>query len=246
MPDCAFCLKPSTMSREHIFGSWISDLFPKKPWKSTYTDSQYRSKQRTSSGAIDSTARVVCGPCNNTWMSNIESQIAKPALSPLIRGDKGVLLTMDIAKALAIFAFKNAVVLDHTQRNREPWFSPRLRQSFMKHRAVPTTVSMWLAVYTPKRRRVDIEIGYYSAPPKTSYPIQLYVFTCAIGNLAFQSVAIKQIGTRGYYPAPGFENLAVPFWPRLHKGYVWPNSQALTSLEDFGAFHRRWDGLNSA
>ena len=32
-------------------------------------------------------ARVVCGDCNNGWMSDLENDHAKPVLTPLITGD---------------------------------------------------------------------------------------------------------------------------------------------------------------
>jgi hypothetical protein len=43
--------------------------------------------QWTTHDEIDWKARVVCGDCNNGWMSDLENDHAKPVLTPLITGD---------------------------------------------------------------------------------------------------------------------------------------------------------------
>lgn len=245
MRECAFCSETAKLSAEHIFGSWVSGLFAGK-WEGKFTN-KHGQVNEWSSTKLDWKARVVCETCNNTWMSEIENKHAKPTMSPLIDGGIGIPISHASAQSLSLFAFKTAVVLDCSQRGRDhnPFFSQRLRHAFRKHHNIPNTVQMWMAVYAPGSRRVDTSVGYYKANLLPTYPIDLFVCTCAIGNFAFQVVASKQMGFELFTPNPDFGRLAIPLWPQTQPKFVWPGNppNALRSVEQFIEFHRRWEGL---
>jgi hypothetical protein len=66
--ECAFCPSTAKLSGEHIWSDWMNALFPgKKKYLNII--------ERTiwSSNALDWKAKVISEPCNNGWMSNIES-----------------------------------------------------------------------------------------------------------------------------------------------------------------------------
>jgi len=240
--ECAFCDDPDRMSREHIFSDWINKLLPIE-WDSQYKGSDLKVIKRKAK-SLDQKARVVCERCNNTWMNDIETEHSQPVMTPLILGQQvGIPIKQSDARSIAIFAFKTAVVLDHCRREREPFFSRRLRHAFRKNLSIPTTVSMWLCPYLCEHRRADYRVGYFNGELSPGYKIHLYVLTCGIGCFAFQVVAVKQIGTLGLYPLQGFERLAVPFWPGPHPNLIWPPNRGLRSLADFQAFHDRWNAV---
>lgn len=58
------------------------------------------------------TARIVCGSCNNGWMSRLES-VAKPFVGPLVQG-KSVILEPFTQVLVATWAFKTALCFDKT------------------------------------------------------------------------------------------------------------------------------------
>lgn len=243
MRECAFCLQPAKLSREHIISDWVNGLF-NAGWEGKYTD-RHGEVNLWNSKELDWQARVVCETCNNTWMSDLENLYAKPALTPLIMGDINIPIRPSTAQALARFAFKTAVVLDYSQRGREhgSFFSRRLRDAFRRSFEIPSVVQMWMAVYAPGARRVDTKVGYYRGDFIPPYPIETYICTCGIGHFAFQVVAIKQMRLRQFDPLPGFANLAIPLWPQSNPDFLWPGQppKVLRSVDQFLQFHHRWD-----
>jgi hypothetical protein len=103
------------MSGEHIFSEWMGHLLgPNRPKKFTFRqyDRAGTTLKTWKQGDLDWTAKVVCEPCNNGWMSDIEEKHAKPTLTGIIEGRPVSLLTRGIA-SIAIFGFKVAVIADH-------------------------------------------------------------------------------------------------------------------------------------
>src|SRR5713101_1714265 len=111
--ECAFCLETAKLSAEHLWSDWMTALFPGKK-RFTSKNEKGEIVADWSSEDLNWKARVVCETCNNTWMSNIETN-AKSAMSGLIRGETGV-ISQSCADSIALFAFKTAVIFDHIRR----------------------------------------------------------------------------------------------------------------------------------
>ncbi len=126
MGECSFCTHTGKLSAEHIASDWMNVLFPgrRKAW---LVKGDPRERKEFETDSLDWTAKVVCESCNNGWMSEIEAHHAKPALTPLITGEMEIPIDLNRAQSMALFAFKTAVVLDHSQRDRVPFFSKRQR-----------------------------------------------------------------------------------------------------------------------
>src|SRR5665213_1593309 len=95
--ECIYCGSKSKMTREHIFGSWLSAHFPKRK-ENTYHITSHHSYDPTIKSNIPSMAKgalhrpgrsiskqikIVCAKCNETWMGDIQTE-AKPYLLKLI------------------------------------------------------------------------------------------------------------------------------------------------------------------
>lgn len=195
--------------------------------------------RREAKDRIDWTAKVVCKKCNETWMSDIESQHAKRVLTGLIDGKVDVPIGSPDARSIALFAFKTAVVLDHSQRSRQPFFSQRVRYAFKEHLQIPANVQMWMCGFGP-RTRGEVHALYHSGRISPTNPIHFYVCTVAIGHFVSQVVVVKQIDSSGFFPRPGFEDIAVPLWPRVHPNFVWPARDILQTEADYEGFSLRW------
>ncbi len=185
MKECAFCPHTAKLSAEHIVSDWINDLFPGKK-KFSLKTAQGVDTEWTSN-SLDWRAKVVCETCNNTWMSEIENNHAKPALTDLIIGNTDIAFTESRARSITFSAFKTGVILDHSQRDRQPFFSRRIRYAFREHLNIPANVNVWACPYIP-RSRGDFHTCYQTGAlsledhPSASYPLELYVFTGAIGH----------------------------------------------------------------
>jgi hypothetical protein len=242
MKKCGFCFETAKMSGEHVFSDWMNKLFPGE-WTRRFNlaDGTGFTEQ---SPKLNWKAKVVCEKCNNTWMSSIEELHARPLLTPLIVGKINVPIGPSEAESIAIFAFKTAAVVDlipKRPKQKEPFFSPRLRAAFKRNQTVPPLVWMWMCPYIPGTYRADVFVACNEGKMSLVGPIQLYVCTYAIGHFAFQVVSIKAIGKVSLRPDPAFDRLAVGFWPKIEPQFVWPRRIALRSLEELEKFHRRWE-----
>src|SRR5689334_17206096 len=96
MPDlCAFCGSTEPLTREHVFGQWVSKI------------GLDLSSVRHGAGPLNGlprdmgeqppywrTVKDFCASCNNGWMSRLEDA-ARRALSSLILGKPGTISTED-------------------------------------------------------------------------------------------------------------------------------------------------------
>jgi hypothetical protein len=100
---CIFCQERTRLTREDFFPQWFRALYPASPEseRSRLNAQVSWHEQDPSTGKIkmiispsklarpgdlaDQTLRVVCAPCNNGWMSQLQ-QAAKPHLLPYIQG----------------------------------------------------------------------------------------------------------------------------------------------------------------
>lgn len=187
---------------------------------------------------IGMTAKVVCKVCNEGWMSSLETKHAKPAMAELIVGDERQVLSQSRANAIALFAFKTAVVVDHV-RAETPFFSRDVRHEFARSRTIPSNVQMWLAGFLPMASgRVQTQYSDTSILGKGR--IRLYVCTYAVGHLVFQVVAAKSRGIPSFQPRVTFEDLAIPFCPVIPENAPWPPINVLHNRDDFEKFAERW------
>ena len=108
MKECALCSHSANLTGEHVMSDWMNALFPMSSqgkWMGIRTDEKGQITEWQSK-SLDQKARVVCEECNGTWMSDIESQHAKPVMTPLIQGELHIPLSQPNARSIALFAFK--------------------------------------------------------------------------------------------------------------------------------------------
>jgi hypothetical protein len=195
-----------------------------------------------SSSQLDWKAKVVCEPCNNTWMSKIESDHAKPALAELIAGKLDIPIPQKRANSIALFAFKTTVIVEHLNRSRVVRFFPRqVRHRFRETLEIPHNVKMWMAGFLPPGKGRVVTL-YYDVPSADN--LELYVCNYGVGRFVFQVLVERAPSLLSLFPIAGFERLAIPFWPRISTGFVWPPAAVLNTTAEFEAFAMRWSRLN--
>lgn len=240
MKECAFCPETANLSLEHLWSDWMNDLFPGKK-RFTRKNEKGEIISQFISPDLNWKARVVCKKCNNTWMSQIEQQHAKPAMTDLITGKVEIEISNSRARSLALFAFKTAVVFDHVARTRPPFFERSDRHRFATSLVIPNNVGMWMAGFLPVGKG-EVHTCYHKGE-LSNRRLEMYVCTYAVGHLTLQIVAAKS-GNWTIAPTPGFEYSAIPFWPSLPKGIVWPVAQVLKNVPDFDTFSARWRNVS--
>jgi hypothetical protein len=194
--------------------------------------------------ALDWKARVVCAKCNNTWMSRIECD-ARNAMTPLITGQGKIPIGQKEARSIALFAFVKSVIIDHTKRHRVPFYSRAVRHQFPATLVIPDDVQMWIGGYINHQGGGAFRSYYADAKLSLPYQLHLYVCTFAIGHAVVQVVAFKASGIAGFSPTMAFDHLAVPLWPNVPDGFVWPNLFNLSGRDEFERFARRWGNVTA-
>jgi len=197
-------------------------------------------------------AHVVCGPCNNGWMSEFENNRAKPAMRDLIISDNPVQLTFERIAAIVAFGYKTAVVCHAMQRHESPYFpkdvfSPNRLLRFRKSLTVPLGIQVWLAcISATDVRNGVVRLRYAKSPVGAPNPFKLYVCTFGAGRFLMQVVATewtKSYARRRSVPAlaadPRLNEIAVPVWPNGGQSVIWPPRKHLRG-DAVNQFSDRW------
>jgi hypothetical protein len=133
LDECIFC-GDSYMTEEHVIADWVSRAFhrQRKPPPGLSGDFVGSGEMRLSPEEPILTAKVVCGTCNNEWLSAIDTAAAD-VLKPLVRGDDVVALDQKGQAAFAAWIYKCALVFDAAANGNGGGLVP-LREGFRASR----------------------------------------------------------------------------------------------------------------
>jgi hypothetical protein len=192
MKTCIFC-GPTTarmMSAEHIYSDWISRRLRKlgiKDWVERKT-SMGRSFKPRKAGAIDIKVPVVCQPCNNEWLGNIERKYLAPFFFDMIRGQTTA-LTVERQVILAFWLTRLAMAYEFKNEEGRPdyFFSQDDRQHFYEHAKPPTRTRIWVARFAADPKRFKARVGsLHRSKSITDFSNGMYVVTGVLGCFAYQ------------------------------------------------------------
>ena len=114
------------MSAEHLWPQWIERLNPKYKGRYAFQTGGGATGKATLSWvkrSIDMKAHVVCEPCNNTWMSDVDEE-ARGTMKDMILHSAHVTLLPRGIKSIAAFAFKTSAIADSIDDHySKPFFS---------------------------------------------------------------------------------------------------------------------------
>jgi hypothetical protein len=122
---CIFCGKEGKLTNEHLWPDWLSNHFPRvmsrkglkvqtvhTPWVDGKPDGP---PQVRNGDPASQRLELVCGKCNNGWMSEMQSD-AKPYLLPLLQG-RWKSLSSDGTLAVANWITMNSMVREFQNEN---------------------------------------------------------------------------------------------------------------------------------
>ena len=154
---CIFCGNSST-TKEHVWSKWTYAFVPREALKhDRIRTSTSRNDARIAgittakayNGGVNTIKlKVVCGPCNNGWMSKLD-KAAKRVLIPLITGDAALLAESDQALVAAWIAMKIMVC---EFEEPETVVTPQSeREHVMRTQSAPATWQIWIANHRDRR-----------------------------------------------------------------------------------------------
>lgn len=82
---CLFCKEEKRLTAEHVFPDWMKEIVPQ--YQYVMNQITGLNEKKWTSKPFEHTAKVVCGDCNNGWMSKLEAD-AKPIIKDLLKLDK--------------------------------------------------------------------------------------------------------------------------------------------------------------
>lgn len=195
--SCAFCGLSEPLTREHVFGQWVSriglDLSPVQhmagPLNGLPRDMGEQPPYRQ-------TVKDFCAFCNNGWMSRLEDT-ARRVLSPLILGEPGEVPAQD-QPVIAIWAQKTvltAMLLSSKKQRRSGYGLPpsvytALYESQGRREPLPAS-RLWVGRYEGDARfsavyvtPLAIRVSHLDEP---DWP-QCYAITIVLGQLALHGL----------------------------------------------------------
>jgi hypothetical protein len=236
---CIFCARDRKITKEHVFGIWLKDLFPRDEYtrhrtiKITWPDKNGRQPSIESSsleqGHVGSQKlRVVCQVCNNERLGGLEDR-AKKALPPLIIGRRANILPGGQA-LLATWATKTAMVAEYFRPVKDGITQPE-RSWLIDNLLPPPKWFVWigaysglkwrnLAIYQSRMRLSDTPVR---RPSEAPYYAQATTF--GVGHILFcvissSSPLIERFAGR---EAEGLFQI----WPPRLRSILWPPRRIL-------------------
>ena len=151
---CIFCPFVGKLTDEHIWGDWTRN-YVERPQKKhnfasivakTPTEEVVDPVRIRAGDPLNSQVKVVCGPCNSGWMSQIQER-AKPFLIPLFEGKESVL---DSAAQTLIASWAAMATMTGEYLSRDPEniaVSQAERTWFKKNRVPPDNWRILIGKY---------------------------------------------------------------------------------------------------
>lgn len=234
MPDvCAFCGSAGPLTREHLFGQWVSkiglDLTPVQHHAGPLNGLLRNMGQQP---PYRQTVKEVCASCNNGWMSRLEG-IAGRALTPLILGQPQIIAAEDQA-AIAMWVQKTALIamlLSSKEQRSRGYGVPQSMYSALyecRDQMEPSaTGRFWVGRYEGAEQHSIVQVTPLAVRiPDVAEPDrpQGYAMTIVLGALALQGLV---------FTTPTLEmdvamGLGMPqIWPSP-AAVRWPEGKAVT------------------
>lgn len=234
---CVFCGTAATMSREHVYGDWLSGLgLDLRPVAHRGGWLNREGLDYGTRPPFRHTVRDVCEPCNSGWLSRLE-ETAKRTVGPFILGTPGAIKDAADLGAVAAWAHKTALVamLVSGEEERSHWYGlpPGEYRGLYERRAerVPLPASrFWLGRYEPGCRHASTRVtpvvvsrGGVDRSEIADGP-DGYLMTLIIGELLIHG--IRFTAPRVHLRATPALDL-VPLWP-ASVPVIWPCGEPLT------------------
>ncbi|MCP3682534.1 MAG: hypothetical protein GY861_07565 [bacterium] len=229
--QCIFCgNKPVT--NEHVFGTWLSPLFPAPTAKQMFIDRETFVKGQSTNITrryplnIDLQVKQVCSSCNSGWMSNLENEVM--AILPEIFNGTKSSITYDEQSILASWATKTAITIQYT--DKRPLVPIRRRKWLLNNRTPPPDTSVWIARYDGEGLATVISKDLFveGNAKSLSHPNgQVVLFS--IGSVFFVVLCLylKNAEYRLEFPT-SIEKHLFQIWPSKGQDVNWP----LNGLDD--------------
>lgn len=216
--SCIFC-GGTPLTNEHVLPAWIGSALVGGSGKliHAWTNPETGDTREWRTDLVDFKAKVVCGPCNNGWMNDLETA-ARPYLIGMIQG-RGRTLHDDGRRLCAYWALKTVMMLECAQpEHARSVRSADFAELFEAETVLPD-VRVWIGA-------TSFGPGAWSRARTIHYDLahgreEGYSATLAVGHLVFEVMRIGTGSWTGMVIKAPLNRALLPLWPR-DEPVVWP------------------------
>jgi hypothetical protein len=249
---CIFCQRQPPdvpMSKEHLFGDWLRELFPRNdatthmlgvlewigaPFRSKPTE---RIKPSAQGHSGSKKVRHVCKECNEGWLSEKVESAAKPILTSVLRGDV-VEIDEDMQRIIATWAAKTVMVAEYVHPHKA--VIPQGERTWLKENlSPPAGWTIWIGTYDGifwRDLSVQQHAGTLTIPTVNNGDPSIHYLESTVigmGRLMFFVASsswprLRQIIETVGSPRPP---ILVQIWPIVHSRILWPRTPSLTDSD---------------
>jgi hypothetical protein len=186
----------------------------------------------------------VCAPCNNGWMSRLES-LAKPTVEMLL-DEPACALDVAAQSGLAAWATKSAMVFEAVRLPEKEWFySAEDRAAMKRSHDIPSRTNVWLGPILDLNGFFAAASDMSEAPPAVAHQVRGYVTTMAFGSVALQVATLRgphvpaNVALTTSVRKGPWDSCTLRIWPSTEP-VSWPPTQALNGEAGFEALRSRF------
>ncbi|MER6077361.1 hypothetical protein [Streptomyces sp. NPDC001833] len=238
---CVFCGATSNrvkITNEHLFPDWVNTVLtpqvigPSVSNTRTWTGKNEAPQSKTwpVNAASTTTVRIVCEPCNNGWMSNLEGSM-KPILEEPILGRGRARFTAQQQLDLAAWACMKTMVFEYFWPDDGLVFTPDDRVIVRTHGRPPATARVDIAAVESQGQPLQAFRVAYSSPgtgPDAAQADDLSLcMTMAIGCFVVQVRGGPGAGEHGFTGYGQVRADSVSIFPPALPHANWPPANPL-------------------
>jgi hypothetical protein len=245
---CVFCGRTDQkISGEHVWPAWLGELLVEQLAQTSWVITRNGATRTTS--AFDARVSVVCKPCNEGWMSNLEGRV-RPILTPMILGESPALpLSASDQETLAFWAVKSALVADHFAPARTFW--PELFRDLHSSKRPSIDTIVWTAACTGpplmlSTKVIDAEVSLAAdytrdgvlvptAPRRRKFGVRC---TMQLHHAVLQVLIHRGAGGPVVSPNSDADHFS-QIWPVKKDSILWPPHRAALDPAALAAFTDR-------
>jgi hypothetical protein len=243
-PGCIFCGSSPT-EVEDVFPKWVKKLLPRQKGITAVAADPITGVVTYYPGiAYDARAKVVCKPCNNRWMSDIEHRASR-YMKPMVFGFLSVPLSSTAQTQLATWALLKSFLIPYVLPDSQ--YVPQTHYAEFQHLKKP----WWQHAILLGRYNGILPSGahtyLFDVTGKDANGLtvrgELYGITLHVHKLVVQTVGHSMPGSiQPKFPSE-FAPFVVRVWPNELRDIAWP-PQTIDD-EILEAYRRSFDRIVS-
>ncbi|MEV4560885.1 hypothetical protein AB0K51_28350 [Kitasatospora sp. NPDC049285] len=229
--SCAFC-GGRPLSKEHVLGQWMRVAFaPEDLVNGLHYRANTATTHQHAQGLLNGTVKAVCKPCNNGWMSGLESGV-KPFLPAMING-RQVFLNREQQQVLAAWSLKTMLMMAKAHNPPEPIIPAGDYTDFYRERR-PSAAMVARTGFALMPENAQVALA-------SDFSCHALVVPDGHGYLATLRLGmfVVQILRAGPFPGRAIR----PFAPTLQLAPLWPVGEPRSWPPVLPILHQHWASL---